>query len=307
MHRILKLFVLFVGLAFAFSPEMKLIKVQKNIYMVRGVDELPSVENRGFMSNAFAVLTKEGWVVIDALSTPSLSKEFVDNLWRVKKAPIKYAIITHYHPDHWYGAKTYKELGAKIVAHRKLFEEYNSGNAKNTLDGLKQRIKGLYDDVELVPPDIAVDKEMEIKVGQYTFRLIPLQESAHTNNDIMVYMPKEKVLFVGDLVSQKRIVSARDRTASVSGWLRALEFIRTIDAQVILAGHNYPLKKDAIEDTHKYLSYLRDNIKRMKEQDKSIDEIKEALRDNSFKHYVLYEEFHNSNIFAVYNQLDYEE
>jgi alkyl sulfatase BDS1-like metallo-beta-lactamase superfamily hydrolase len=59
--------------AFAFAPEMKLKRVSGNIYMVRGVDALPSLENRGFMSNAFAVLTKEGWVVVDALSTPEFS------------------------------------------------------------------------------------------------------------------------------------------------------------------------------------------------------------------------------------------
>ncbi|MFZ8786759.1 hypothetical protein [Thermocrinis sp.] len=51
-------------LAFAFAPEMKLKRVSGNIYMVRGVDALPSLENRGFMSNAFAVLTKEGCKIL---------------------------------------------------------------------------------------------------------------------------------------------------------------------------------------------------------------------------------------------------
>jgi len=105
MYKLFKLILLFVVVVFASAPEMKLERVSRNIYMVRGVDAPPSLENRGFRSNAFAVLTKEGWVVVDALSTPELSKEFVDNLYRVKRAPIKYAIITHYHADHWYGAK----------------------------------------------------------------------------------------------------------------------------------------------------------------------------------------------------------
>jgi cyclase len=64
MYKLFKLILLFVVLAFAFAPEMKLKRVSGNIYMVRGVDALPSLENRGFMSNAFAVLTKEGWVVV---------------------------------------------------------------------------------------------------------------------------------------------------------------------------------------------------------------------------------------------------
>jgi glyoxylase-like metal-dependent hydrolase (beta-lactamase superfamily II) len=100
VYKLFKLILLFVVVAFAFAPEMKLKRVSGNIYMVRGVDALPTLENRGFMSNAFAVLTKEGWVVVDALSTPELSKEFLENLYRVKRAPIKYAIITHYHADH---------------------------------------------------------------------------------------------------------------------------------------------------------------------------------------------------------------
>ncbi len=114
--------------------------------MVRGVDALPSLENRGFMSNAFGVLTKEGWMVVDALSTPELSN-----------------------------------------------------------------------------------------------------------------------------------------------------------------GHNEPLKKDAMDDTLNYLTFLRERIKKMKEEDKSIDEIKQALVENPFKDYKMYNEFHNANIFAVYNHLDYEE
>ena len=155
--RMIKVLLIFLTLAFAMAPEMKLKRVHGNIYMVRGVDALPSVENRGFMSNAFAVLTKEGWVVIDALSTPELSKEFVENLMRVKKAPIKYAIITHYHPDHWYGARTYKELGAKIIAHKRLLEFYQSGEAHMVLNANKERFKGLFDKVVLVPPDIVVE------------------------------------------------------------------------------------------------------------------------------------------------------
>jgi cyclase len=307
MYKLFKLILLFVVLAFAFAPEMKLKRVSGNIYMVRGVDALPSLENRGFMSNAFAVLTKEGWVVVDALSTPELSKEFVENLYRVKRAPIKYAIITHYHPDHWYGAKTYKELGAKIIAHHVLMEEYKSGQAQMALDGAKQRFKGLYDSVVLVPPDVVVKEDTELKVGEYTFKLIPLKHSAHTNNDLVVYMPRERVLFAGDLVSYKRVVFAGDRNASVRGWIKALRMLKGMDVEVILAGHNEPLKKDAMDDTLNYLTFLRERVKKMKEEGKSIDEIKQALAENPFKDYKMYNEFYNANIFAVYNQLDYEE
>jgi Zn-dependent hydrolases, including glyoxylases len=77
--------------------------------------------------------------------------------------------------------------------------------------------------------------------------------------------------------------------------------------EVILSEHNEPLKKDAIDDTLNYLTFLRERVKKMKEEGKSIDEIRQALAENPFKDYKMYNEFYNANIFAVYNQLDYEE
>ncbi|MFN3599014.1 MAG: MBL fold metallo-hydrolase [Aquificaceae bacterium] len=198
-----KLLLIFLVLAFAMAPEMKLKRVHGNVYMVRGMDALPSLENRGFMSNAFGILTKEGWIVIDSLSTPELSKQFVDNLMRVKKAPIKYAIITHYHPDHWYGALTYEKLGAKVIAHKKLLDFYQSGEAHTALRANNERFKGLYSSVVLVAPHMVVEDRTSLRVGDTTFEIISMAP-AHTDNDIVVYMPKEKILFAGDLVYKNR-------------------------------------------------------------------------------------------------------
>ncbi len=304
--RIIKLLLAIVLVAFAMAPEMKLKRVEKDVYMVRGVDGLPSVENRGFMSNAFAVLTKEGWVVIDSLSTPELSKEFVDNLMRVKRAPIVYAIITHFHPDHYYGVRTYREMSAKIVAHENLYEYYNSGRALQDLSMRQDNIKGLWDNVKLYPPDIRVKDRLELKAGGKTFQIISMAP-AHTDNDIVVYMPKEKILFAGDLVYQNRIPFMGDMTSSSKGWVRALEEMKKMDIKLILAGHNEPLKKDSIDYTLGYINYLRENIKRLKEEGKFVDEIKQALADSPYKSAVMYNTFHNANINKVFMELDMEE
>lgn len=268
---------MFFLLAFAGIPEMKLRKVHEDIYMVRGVDAIPSVENRGFISNAFAVLTREGWVVIDTLSTPELSKEFVEHLMRIKKLPVKYVIVTHYHPDHWYGAKTYKELGAKIIAHKKLMEFYHSGEARLALEDAKRRFGDLFKSVVLVPPDVVVEDKYTLTVGDKTFEIIYM-EPAHTDNDLVVYIPSLRVLFVGDLVVYNRIPFMEDRSASSKGLVEALKRIKEMRAQVLLGGHNEPMDMSAVDFTLGYVHFLRSNIKRLKEEGKSIDQIKEALK-----------------------------
>ncbi|MEN3027918.1 MAG: MBL fold metallo-hydrolase [Aquificaceae bacterium] len=304
--RYLKVLLILVALSFALAPEMKLRRVQKDIYMVRGIDALPSLENRGFMSNAFGVLTSEGWVVVDALSTPELSREFVENLMRVKKKPIKYAVITHYHPDHWYGVRTYKELGAKIIAHKNLFEFYRSGDAQVALQASRQRFGELFKSVLLFAPDVVINEKLSLQVGNKSFEITALPP-AHTDNDLLVYMPKEKVLFTGDLVMLNRVPFMGDRSASSKGLLQALQKIKQMDAKVLLGGHNEPMDMSAVDFTMGYVQFLRENIKKMKAQGKSIDEIREALKSNPYTKYVMYDAFHNTNVFKIDSELDMEE
>lgn len=303
--KIIALLLLLLSFAIPQDIRPKLKKVSQNIYMVRGVDGLPSLENRGFMSNAFAVLTKEGWIIIDTLSTPELSREFLEELYKVKKAPVKYVIITHYHPDHYYGAKTFKDLGAKVIAHKRIKELYSSGELNVILEGTNKAFNGLYNSVVLVEPDMVVESKLRLKVGEEELEIIPMSP-AHTDNDVVVYMPKGKVLFAGDLVYEKRIPFMGDRGASSKGWVEALKKMKEMEVKIILGGHNEPMSKDAIDFTLGYITYLRENIKRLKEEGKFIDDIKEALKDSPYKNYVMYDVFHNANIFKVDSELDAE-
>lgn len=163
IKQFLTLTTLLLFLTSTLSYSMDLKKFYKNMYMVRGTDAMPSPENRGFMSNAYAILTKEGWIVIDSLSTPELSKEFLTLLQKEKNVPVKYLIITHYHPDHWYGASTFKKAGAVIIAHKNLNEFYNSPEAKLTLEVSNQRFGGIYKNVKLTPADIEITEKKRYK------------------------------------------------------------------------------------------------------------------------------------------------
>ncbi len=113
-------------------------------------------------------------------------------------------------------------MGAKIVAHEYVKEYYQSGRAFQDLSDRKGRVKGLYDNVKLYPPDITVKDKLTLKVGERVFEIISVAP-AHTNNDLIVYMPKEKIIFVGDLVMFTRIPSLNDSSSNSKGWVKTLE------------------------------------------------------------------------------------
>ncbi|GAB6066305.1 MBL fold metallo-hydrolase [Aquifex pyrophilus] len=297
------LILIFFTFIFAFS--MNLIKVEENLYMVRGHDGLPSKENRGFISNAFGVLTEKGWVVVDSLTNPSLAREFIGELKKVSKKPILYLIVTHYHLDHWYGAKAFKEEGAKIVGHIKLKEVYDSGEAHQVLEAQKKIFKEVLKDVKLVPPDITVKDKKVLKVGGEEF-VVYAMSPAHTNTDLVILWRNKNILFAGDLVYKDRIPFMGDRNASSKGWLEALERIKEMKPRLILGGHNYPLDLSAVDWTYNYIKFVRDKVKKLKDEGYFIDEVIESFKGNPYEKVKMYDVFHRQNVWKVYNELDLE-
>ncbi len=280
-------------------------RINDHIYMVQGYTGLPSKENRGFISNAYGIVTEKGWIVIDSLSTPSLAKEFIQELKRIKNLPVKYLIITHYHLDHYFGSFAFKTEGAKIIAHKNLLKLYNSGYLDTYLENLNKIFDGLFKSVNLTEPDITVEDRYQLKIGNTDIRILSMTP-AHTNTDIVVYLPQDKIVFVGDLVFKNRIPFAADSFSDSKNWLNVLSALKNLDIEVILNGHNRPLDKSAIDFTYEYLSFLRKEISKMKDEDLPYDEIKERLQSVKWKKYPMFKEFHNKNIYKIYIDLDFE-
>lgn len=294
------LILLLVAVLFSFGMELK--KVSDDVYMAKGGYGLPSKENRGFMSNAYGILTREGWIVIDTLSTPELAREFISELKKIKNAPILYVIVTHYHMDHWFGIAPYKEEGAKFIAHKNLKEFYEDGTADMVLEGA-QKAFGIFGSVKLLPPDIVVDSRVKLRVGGKFIEIIPMTP-AHTNTDLVIRY--DGYLFVGDLVAYKRIPFLGDRNVSTKRWLEVLGKLEKMSFKKLLMGHGDPMDKEAIKWTKGYISYVRENVRKLKDEGLFIDEVKEALKDSPYKGTPMYEEFHMRNVYSVFNELDME-
>lgn len=122
----------------------------------------------------------------------------------------------------------------------------------------------------------------------------------------MVFWKNKKVLFAGDLVYKDRIPFMGDRNASYKGWLKALEELKNYNARIILAGHNYPLDKSAIDWTYGYIKFVKDTVKKLKDEGLFLDDIRQAFKGNPYEKFTMYEVFHNQNVYKVFNELELE-
>ncbi|MEJ6002229.1 MBL fold metallo-hydrolase [Paucibacter sp. AS307] len=228
--------------------------------MVQGESALGSSANRNFISNAAFVVTPEGVLVVDALGSPALAQELVQEIRRITPAPIKYVVLSHYHADHVYGLQALKAAGAQVIAQQDGQTYLHSDTAALRLKASREELFPWIDEkTELLPADRWIKGPLTLRMGGLDFQLQPVGP-AHTPEDLVVYVPQLKLLLAGDIVFRGRVPFVGQ--ADSGRWIGALDKLLAFDTQVIVPGHG-PVSSTAREDlqmTRDYLAYLRQTM-----------------------------------------------
>ncbi len=278
MVRASALWVLALGMAFSlvsrsvaqpaeFDPAtvpMEVRQVSEHVHYVLGQAGMISTANQGFNSNAGFVVTPEGVVVFDVLGTPALGKRLAELIARTTPQPVRRIVISHYHADHFYGLQAFvgpgpgPGPGGPQVWADALVRDYLAGDAPAAR--LAERRQSLApwvnERTRIVAPHVYLDADAVFKLGGLTFRVLRVGP-AHTQEDVMMLVEEDGVLFVGDLMFAGRIPFVGD--ADVSAWIRAIDRVLVFKPRIVVGGHG-PASTNADADlrtTRDYLAYLR--------------------------------------------------
>lgn len=275
-------------------------KVTASAWYVEGASALGSSANRNFISNAGFVVTPAGVVVIDALGSPALAVELMQHIRRITPQPVTHVIVTHYHADHIYGLQAFKKAGARILAHRSALEYINSETAALRLQASREEIAPWIDgQTRVVRADEWLDGARELVVGGVRFMIRPVGP-AHTPEDLVVYVPSEKVLFAGDVVFRKRIPYVGQ--ADSGQWIKSLDTLLDFKAEVVVPGHG-GLSRAAREDmqlTRDYLVYLRETMGRAARNMEPFEEAYKAVDWSRFEQLPLFGAANRMNAYNTY-------
>jgi glyoxylase-like metal-dependent hydrolase (beta-lactamase superfamily II) len=285
---------------------MKAQKVSPSAWFVQGESALGSSANQNFISNAGFVVTPAGVVVVDALGSPALARRLMAQIREITPMPVTHVIVTHYHADHMYGLQTFRDAGVKIIAHRAGLDYLNSETARQRLEVSRTDLAPWINaDTRLVPADQWVDSDTNLNVGGTEF-LIRHVGPAHTAEDLVVYIPSEKVLFAGDLMFRGRIPFVGQ--ANSKHWIEALDDLLKLDTTVVVPGHG-PASREARKDmelTRNYLVYLRLSMSRAARNLEPFDEAYAATDWSAFEHMPLFRAANRMNAYNTYLLLEQE-
>jgi glyoxylase-like metal-dependent hydrolase (beta-lactamase superfamily II) len=217
--------------------------------------------------NAGFVVTDSGVVVIDALGSPRQAEELVEAIRSVTARPIRWLVLTHHHPDHHFGAIVFRRLGAKVIAHpdRRVLA---SEGGEDALIADWVRVVGLdamrgfeFADV----PDHPVTGTDTLRLGGRTL-IITHPGAAHSAGDLMVWLPRERILFAGDVLVEDGVTMVVD--GSSGRLLRALAAIDSLRPRGTVPGHGaIPARPAAlVARTREYITGLRSAMRSALEQ-----------------------------------------
>ena len=233
--------------------------------------------------NSGFIVGEDGVLVIDAMMVASQVRSYLEEIRKVTDKPIRYLVNTHHHVDHSFGNQFY--LPTEVVSHRGCRESMITAGAD--VESLSQRYPQYRDDwvqSRLTPASITYEDKMIVHLGDRVIELLH-PGPAHTYGDTLVYLPREKVLFTGDVAFQYLTPLARD--GHVSNWIKVTNgILKDVNATTLVMGHGPVSGKEAVSWTLKYLRLVKRVSKSHFDQGASVEDASRAVRLGEYADWV---------------------
>lgn len=206
------------------------------------------VSNSGFISG------ENGGAVIDTLSTERRTRDMRRSYEGAGLEGPQYIVNTHHHGDHHFGNFVYGDE-VTIVGHQRTREEI-IGAGKGMCRLWPDVAWG---DIEIRPPQVTYQDSMQLNLGGDREVELLHYGPGHTSNDTLVWLPREGILFCGDVAFPSSAPYLL--MGSALGSISVLERILVLDPKVVIPGHGAWGGIQMIHDTLEYLEWVVDTAR----------------------------------------------
>ncbi|MCI0529548.1 MAG: MBL fold metallo-hydrolase, partial [Nitrospira sp.] len=253
-------------------------------------------------ANAGFILTDEGVIVVDSQMNEDLAKEMLSEIGKHSSLPILYVINTHYHGDHTFANHVFSPTQG-IIAHEntlKFLREHGTEHLQQfeQIFGREQS-KG----IKITLPTKTLQDQLTLTFKDRTIQILYFG-LGHTNSDLVVYLPQEKILFSGDLVYVGRLPWLGD--GNTRQWLKTLEKVKNLDFKTVMPGHGKVGNRQDVQRFDVYLTDLRAVVLTAMLHGASLNEMKQTIRLPAYQQDLKYSDWLPLNIEKVYHEMQEE-
>src|ERR1700704_4714731 len=183
-------------------------------------------------SNSPIIVNDDDVLVIDSEITPAAARALVADLEAVTPKPVRYVVDSHYHYDHAFGNQVFgpevQIIGHENTRKRLLGNTMEQYTYLSRIEPVPARVAALRErvaketdpqqktllerqianslayleqvkEIKVTPPGVTLDRKMTLFRGGREIQLLYFGRG-HTDTDVVVFLPKEKIVCTGDLM-----------------------------------------------------------------------------------------------------------
>jgi quinoprotein relay system zinc metallohydrolase 2 len=226
-----------------------------------------------------------------------------DAIRRVTDKPVCYVVLTHVHPDHFFGAAAFADDAPQFVAHEN-YRAQLSARARHYVNALRRDLGDAAKGSDVIQPTILVRDRMEIDLGGRTV-VVQAWPLAHTDNDLTVFDRETQTLWLSDLlfIGHTPVVDG-----SITGYLSVMDRLQALSVARYVPGHGRPDAPwpAALEPQRRYLGAILRGTRAALRARKTLQQATDEVGLAEAGRWALFELFHRRNVTAAYTELEWE-
>ncbi len=296
-------FVAFLVALPALAYEPKAERVVDNVYAIIGPLGQRSPDNDGLNANYGFIVNGSGVILIDAGASALGAEKIARAIGAVTDKPVRWVVNTGSQDHRWLGNAYFAARGADIIALARTAAT-QSQYAEQQMVSLKGFLGDRLDGTTPLTTAKPVQRDTAaLELGGET--LVLAYTDAHYPGDAWVWLPRQKVLFTGDLVYVDRLMGVLP-WSSVSKGRQAFQRLVDLAPERIVPGHGRvcDLAK-ARAESGDYYDFLADKIGAAALDMAPMDETLNQYADLAqFRHLRNYDSLHRANMNRAFTEFE---
>ena len=272
-------------------------------YVHYGSFDERSAQNLGDNANVGFIVGEKCVLAVDAGGSLPVGRALREAIRRVTPLPVCYVVLTHVHPDHFFGAAAFLDDHPQFIAHEN-YPAQLAARGRSYLNSLQRDLGAAAAGSDIVRPTLLVSQRLELDLGGRTV-VIQAWPPAHTDDDLTIFDVLTRTLWLSDLlfVGHTPVIDG-----TITGFLSVMKDLRAMTADHYVPGHGrsdlpWPRPLDAQQ---RYLTVILDETRAAIRNRKTIQQATDEVGLSEAGNWAVFDLFHRRNVTAAFAELEWE-
>lgn len=284
----------------------RIVKLADNVY---GYEE---IRNPGMTTVSMFVAGREGVLLADGQGSVEATTKLLDAIVKTTGRPVKWYVVGSDHGDHTAGNSGLPD-GATFIVHPTSLAQLERDAAAQRVSAEKAaadaKAKGAAPPPArlpvIVPPTAMTGDRQVVDLGDGMEVQVLFLGRAHTGGDLMVYVPKQKILFMSEAYLNR--VFPAMRSAYPSEWVQMIDRALAMDVERFVPGHGFieepKASREELVEYHRALKYVIGEAQRLHKLGLSADDARKRANWGQYKDWMLADQQDIIAIRKVYEEI----